>query len=253
MNSLYQISDELLSIFNEIEANEGEVNEEQLAALEIAEEQLHEKLVSYKRAIRVWEADINSCKEEEKRIKAARNVKENRINKLKDGMLLAVQRFGYEGKPNKKGKTNKFYELSDGRLFTRTTESVELDENRLNILNSLLPAICSESYKIDSIDDSFVLINILTLLNEQLHLYYEGQPDFTITDLNNIRITYTDNIDIIDFIAKYNFIFKNKGVDFMLCNTEIATDKQQLKLVLNDPDKELTIAKIKETESLTIK
>ena len=116
MQSLYEISDELLSIFNEIENNDGEVNEEQLQALEIAQENLQEKLASYKRAIRCWESDINACKEEEKRIKTARQVKENRIDKLKDRMLGAILQFGYEGKPNKKGKTNHFYELPDGRI-----------------------------------------------------------------------------------------------------------------------------------------
>ena len=127
MQSLYQISDELLSIFNEIESNDGEINEEQLQALEIAQENLQEKLSSYKKAIRCWETDIDACKQEEKRIKAARQVKENRIDKLKDRMLFAIQQFGYEGKPNKNGKTNRFYELSDGRIFTKTTESIEIN------------------------------------------------------------------------------------------------------------------------------
>ena len=108
MNSLYQISDELLSIFANIEANEGEVTEEELLALEIKQEELNEKLSSYKKAIRCWESDIDACKQEEKRIKAARQVKENRIDKLKDRMLGAVLQFGYEGKANKKGKTNHF-------------------------------------------------------------------------------------------------------------------------------------------------
>ena len=147
MQSLYQISDELLSIFNEIESNDGEVNEEQLQALEIAQENLQEKLSSYKKAIRCWEADINACKEEEKRIKTARQVKENRIDKLKDRMLGAVLQFGYESKPNKKGKTNHFYELSDGRIFTKTTENTEINENRINILINLLIEICEDDIR----------------------------------------------------------------------------------------------------------
>ena len=46
---------------------------------------------------------------------------------------------------------------------------------------------------------------------------------------------------------------KNKGVDVETCSVDISTDKQQLKVVLHDPDKELTIAKLKESQSLTIK
>lgn len=253
MSSLYQISEDLLNIFANIEENEGEVTEEELLALEIKQEELNEKLASYKKAIRVWNADIDACKAEEKRLKDARSVKENRINKLKDRMLNAVITFGYEGKPNAKGKSNHYYELPDGRMYTRTTESVELDENRLTILKNLIPVVCSESYKLDIIGNPLCLNQILELINEQLHIYYEGVPDFTITDLNNIRFDYKDSIDIVDLIISYSGKLKNIGIDVTSYGIDISTDKQQLKLVLNDPDKDLTIAKLKETQSLTIK
>ena len=77
--NLYEISNKILGIFANAEANDGEITDEEYADLEIAEEELSQKLADYKKAIRVWEGDINSCKEEEKRIKAARQVKENRI------------------------------------------------------------------------------------------------------------------------------------------------------------------------------
>lgn len=253
MSSLYDISQDILNIFAVIEENEGEVTEEQLNALEIKQEELQEKLASYKKAIRVWNSDIDACKAEEKRLKDARTVKENRINKLKDRMLNAVLTFGYEGKPNSKGKSNHYYELPDGRMFTRTSESVELDENRLNILRNLIPVICSESYKLDIVGNPLYLPQILELVNEQLHIYYEGVPDFTLTDLDNIRFEYKDCVDITDLILAYSGKLKNKGVDVETCSVDISTDKQQLKLVLNNPDKQLTIAKLKETQSLTIK
>ena len=253
MNSLYTISEELLSIFARIEENEGEVTEEELLELEIKEEELQEKLASYKKAIRVWNADVDACKAEEKRIKEARSVKENRINKLKDRMLNAVLTFGYEGKPNAKGRTNHFYELPDGRMYTRTTESVELDENRINILINLIPTICSESYRLDAIGNPNIQKEILDLLNEQLHIYYEGVSDFTMTDLTNIRFVYSDTVDVVDLLLSYSGKLKNKGVDAILCEVSASADKQHLKLILNDPDKDLTIAKLKETQSLTIK
>lgn len=253
MNSLYDISQDILNIFAVIEENEGEVTEEQLEALEIKQGELQEKLASYKKAIRVWNSDIDACKAEEKRLKDTRTVKENRINKLKDKMLDAVLTFGYEGKPNAKGRSNHYYELPDGRMFTRTNESVELDENRLNILRNLIPVICSESYKLDIVGNPLYLAQVLELVNEQLHIYYEGVPDFTIADLNNIRFEYKDYVDITDLILAYSGKLKNKGVDAETCSVDISTDKQHLKLVLSDPDKQLTIAKIKETQSLTIK
>ena len=253
MQSLYEISDELLSIFNEIENNDGEVNEEQLQALEIAQENLQEKLASYKRAIRCWESDINACKEEEKRIKAARQIKENRIDKLKDRILGAVLQFGYEGKPNKKGKTNHFYELPDGRIFTKTTESVEINENRINILINLLIEICKEDIESLSINKEELYNDILNKINEKLHLFYEGQEDFTIDDLNLLVFNYSVEINLKDLICKYaNNIKDYKEMEIPFLGLSFITPKSMLKLAL-DGGNDLTIAKIKETQSITIK
>lgn len=253
MNSLYQISEELLSIFNNIEANEGEVSEEELLALEIKQEELNEKLASYKKAIRCWESDIDACKQEEKRIKAARQVKENRIEKLKDRILGAVLQFGYEGKANKKGKTNRYYELPDGRIFTKTTESVEINENRINILINLLIEICKENTESLPINKEELYADILNKINEKLHLFYEGQEDFTIDDLNLLVFNYSVEINLKDLIRKYSFnIADYNNMEIPFSGLSIVTPKSILKLAL-DTGNELSIAKIKETQSITIK
>lgn len=253
MQSLYQISDELLSIFNEIESNDGEVNEEQLQALEIAQENLQEKLSSYKKAIRCWEADIDACKQEEKRIKAARQVKENRITNLKDRMLGAVLQFGYEGKANKKGKTNHFYELPDGRIFTKTTESIEINENRNAILINLLIEICKDDIRAFPYENEEFYEFILNKLNEKLHLYYESQEDFTIKDLQICILNYTVEITIKDLITKYSEHIKEyTELSIPFLGLSNITPKSIFKLAL-ECDENLTIAKIKETQSITIK
>ena len=253
MQSLYQISDELLSIFNEIESNDGEVNEEQLQALEIAQENLQEKLSSYKKAIRCWEADIDACKQEEKRIKAARQVKENRIDKLKDRMLGAVLQFGYEGKANKKGKTNHFYELPDGRIFTKTTESIELNKNRINILINLLIEICKEGITSFPYDDGEFYEFILNNINEKLHTFYEGQEDFTLIDLKSAVFTYSVDIHVKNLILFYSrFIKEYDDLGLPFLGLSYTTPRAIIKIML-DLEEDLTIAKIKETQSITIK
>lgn len=253
MNSLYQISEELLSIFNNIEANEGEVTEEELLALEIKQEELNEKLASYKKAIRCWESDIDACKQEEKRIKAARQVKENRIDKLKDRMLEAVLQFGYEGKANKKGKTNRYYELPDGRIFTKTTEGTELNENRINILISLLIEICKDDIKTFPYDNEEFYDFILNKINEKLHIFYESQQDFILEDLKSAIFNYNIEINIKDLILRYSHFIKehcDNGLPFL--GLSYNTPKTVIKTML-DLGEELTIAKIKETQSITIK
>ena len=253
MNSLYQISEDILATFNEIEANEGEVTEEQLAFLEIKQEELQEKLTSYKKAIRVWDADIEACKAEEKRLKTARQIKENRIDRLKDRMLQAVLTFGYDGKANKKGKTNKFYELTDGRLFTKTIEGTELNENRINILINLLIEVCKENIEVFPNDEEEFYEFILNNINEKLHQYYEGNQDFTIDDLKISVFNYSVEINIKDLILKYSENIKEYDeLNIPFLGLSFITPKNILKLAL-DVDTDLTIAKIKETQSITIK
>lgn len=253
MNSLYQISEDILAIFNEIEANEGEVTEEQLEFLEIKQEELQEKLTSYKKAIRVWDADIEACKAEEKRIKTARQIKENRIDRLKDRMLQAVLTFGYDGKANKKGKTNKFYELTDGRLFTKTIESVEIEENRNAILINLLIEICKDDIEVFPYENEEFYEFILNKINEKLHLYYEGLEDFTIKDLQICVLNYTVEINIKDLITKYSDRIKEYNeLTIPFLGLSNITPKPILKLALQ-LNENITIAKLKETESLTIK
>ncbi len=253
MNSLYQISDELLSIFANIEANEGEVTEEELLALEIKQEELNEKLSSYKKAIKCWESDIDACKQEEKRIKAARQVKENRIDKLKDRMLGAVLQFGYEGKANKKGKTNHFYELPDGRIFTKTTESTEINENRINILINLLIEICKEDIESFPYNNEEFFEFILNNVNEKLHVFYEGQEDFTLIDLKSAVFTYSVDVDIKNLILYYSrFIKEYDELGLPFLGLSYITPKAIIKTML-DLEEDLTIAKIKETQSITIK
>lgn len=247
MDSLYKISDDLLSIFNEIEMNEGEITEELLEQLQITKDNLDEKLRSYKRAIRVWEADVNACKEEEKRIKNARSVKENRISRLKDNMLFAVKTFGQEG------KTNRYYELPDGRLFTRTSTSTEIDENRINILISLIIELCKDDIRVFPADEDEFYSFILKKINDKVRMYYEGIEEFTLDDICILTFNYNVEVSMLDLILKYAQNIKDytdNGLPFT--GLTFTPNKPMLKLALQC-NKELTIAKLKETESLTIK
>ena len=112
MDSLYQISEDLLAIFANIEENEGEVTEEELQALEIKQEELNEKLSSYKKAIRVWNADVDACKAEEKRLKDAKEQlakAERLVNDMKDYYTDSVEKLA-EARNEIEDILNEFYE-----------------------------------------------------------------------------------------------------------------------------------------------
>lgn len=101
MASLYEISNDILRIFNDVEVAEGEITDEQYDALQIKQEELKEKLTNYVKAIKSWEVDEKALKDEKKRLNDRQTVFKNRIERLKKAMLEAVINFGETGKNNK--------------------------------------------------------------------------------------------------------------------------------------------------------
>lgn len=98
MASLYEISNDILRIFNDVEVAEGEITDEQYDALQIKQEELKEKLTNYFKAIKSWEVDEKALKDEKKRFNDRQTVFKNRIERLKKAMLEAVINFGETGK-----------------------------------------------------------------------------------------------------------------------------------------------------------
>lgn len=244
MANLYEISDKLLSIFNNIENNEGEVTEEELAELEITKEQLDEKLKQYKKAILNWESDVVSCKEEEKRIKENRIIKEHRIERLKNYMLDAIVKFGYDGKSK-----NKYYDLPDGKLYTRNTDEVIYNEDRINILIN----ICYELIE-NYTDDGR---SVLEKINELKKLHYDYMDDYTEDDLQYLSFKFEDTISINDIFTKYISVIKaiKEETDYNIPLGLISNNprKISIKPLLSNNTINMTTANIKHNTSLTIK
>lgn len=87
MANLYEISNDILCIFDKVEQAEGEITDEQYDELCIKQEELKEKLDSYVKAIKVWQVDEQALKDEKKRFNDRQNVYKNRIERLKKQCL----------------------------------------------------------------------------------------------------------------------------------------------------------------------
>ena len=251
MASLYNIENDLLDLFAEIEANDGEVTDEQLEALNIKEEELQNKLDNYYKAIQNWKADMAACKEEEKRIYNTRKKYENRIEKLKSIMLNTVNVFGTEG------KNNKFIELPTARIYTKSSKSVEVDEERTALLINAMIGFITEAYNNDCLytGNDVDFAGILQAVNA--NVIAEQGPNFkpyTIDDLAILSVDVTYNGSFMTM-----FTGKEKVLELiasLYINTIVKqnTPKEAFKYTIevNGPDK-ITIAKIVENQSLQIK
>lgn len=230
MASLYEISNDILRIFNDVEVAEGEITDEQYDALQIKQEELKEKLTNYVKAIKSWEVDEKALKDEKKRLNDRQTVFKNRIKRLKKAMLEAVINFG------ETGKNNKFIELPNVRIFTKNTQSVEINETRINILiykfRDLIQELVQQGilYTGEDVD----LVGILDSINAQcIAEYGEDFSPFSISDLEYLTINISYSNTIGKLLRNNPDILNHIGKDMF--NTEITngTSKDEIKNVIN--------------------
>lgn len=127
--NLYEIQDELLTIYNELEASEGLVDDELYAKLEITQEQFRDKVGNYARFIKTLESKVAFAEAEITRIEKYIKPKETLIDKLKQTLLDAIKRFGE--KDSKKDIWR--YEVDTFRLSIRSSKSVTIfDEQKID-------------------------------------------------------------------------------------------------------------------------
>lgn len=230
MASLYEISNDILRIFNDVEVAEGEITDEQYDALQIKQEELKEKLTNYVKAIKSWEVDEKALKDEKKRLNDRQTVFKNRIKRLKKAMLEAVINFG------ETGKNNKFIELPNFRIFTKNTQSVEINEPRINILinkfRDLIRELVQQGilYTGEDVD----LVGILDSINAQcIAEFGEDFSPFNISDLKHIKIniSYTDTIE--ELLKNNPDILQHLGKEVFRTEVINVTSKDEMKRVIN--------------------
>ena len=255
MSSLYEIDNHLQGLINEIEENGGEVSEETLKELEIAQEELNNKLTSYCQVIQVYKNKVEAAKSEKKRINDLQNVRKNVIERIKNYMLDAVQRYGYDGKSG-----NKVVELDNFKIYTTNKKSITIDEERNEILRK-----CMISYIIDltrngilETGDEVDLTYLLEALN-QFTISEQGDDfePFTMADLKSSGIKIEISSTLFDLFKDKGYIAKLVGDNLVNLTISDDTKTDDVKFynaeAISIEQPGVTIAKEEINTSLTIK
>lgn len=260
--SLYQISDELQLLLNDIEENGGEITEEQEQQLEIAQEELDKKVENYCNAITILKSEEECAKNEKKRLNDLQNVKKNLIEKLKNSLLKTVNKFGYIGKSG-----NKVLDVTNHKLFTKATKSLVVDEERFNKLGKYVKDYLIELYKQgiletgENIDVSGMLgaINAIYKADYNANSVFEIEKElfvpFTESDLAAINFRF-------DYFISFNSLMNGKANDvtkLMLSPNAVLNYepdsmlKTYLEVKEQDNSCDITYAHLESKPSLTIK
>ena len=253
MSSLYQISEDILRIFDEVEQNDGEITDEQYDALTIKQEELKTKLDAYVKAIKSWEVDEKALKDEKKRFNDRQNVFKNRIERLKSVALEAVLAFGEHG------KSNMFIELPTCRLFSRASKSIEVDEERIRIFMSEFERYIRELVNADVLyaGKDADLQGILDCINANCRAEHgEDFEPFTLNDLIAIKINISQTASVYD-LFKSGLALNLYGKEPIYTKMENATTKDDWKTIIDSATTANTsyptMAKVVINQSLQIK
>ena len=137
--NIWQIQQDLLDIFNELEENGGELTPELEDKLNITQSEFKNKIENYLYVIKKTESDINACDAEAKRLTALKKSKQNTVDRIKSVMAKAIEQFGDE---NKNG--NKFIDLGTAKITVRTSNKVIVnDDFAENLVNNTFDEVRS--------------------------------------------------------------------------------------------------------------
>lgn len=123
MSNIFQISQDLLAVFQELEDNGGELTDELEAKLTVSQADFKTKIKSYTDVIKYTEGDIKLIDEEISRLKELKESKKKAIARLEKIVIWVIGMFG---EANKSG--NKFVDFGTGKVSVRNTEKVEVDD-----------------------------------------------------------------------------------------------------------------------------
>ena len=251
--SIFEIDKELYALYDEIEEAGGEITPEIEEKLELNGQEMTNKVKSITNYINKLKADILAIKSETDRLAKLKKSKENIITGLTKLVLFAINNYGTE---DKKGK--KWFDWGTGRVGVRKSESVEVDDKKVeNLVDVLKTTIINGIYtntlhQFDSIDPN-------AILDAAVHSsQIEGEitnSEVEIEDMDDVIVNVTIPVSMSNLLQGdgYMLLAKMGDVSKDGWSFKPSVDKKAMKVKLTDEGCTSNIAKVVENDNLTIK
>lgn len=254
--NIWQIQQELLSIFNELEENGGELTKELEQQLAISQENFCSKVENYTNAIKSVKADIAAIDQESKRLAELKKSKTAMVDRLSKVIIEAVDKFGDTTKTG-----GKFFDYGTGKVSIRNSQKVELNDDKIEAISGeLCKAIASEAMMGNASNrEDFTFEDIIqrckehSTIDNATGLYIKNPQDVTKEDIQNtvVEITFREQVQDLmkgdGFNLLKNLFMYNSGTSMIP-----KIDKNQLKNEMKYAT-DITIGEIVNNKTLTIK
>lgn len=203
--NIFEIQQDLLSIFDEIEENGGELTAELEEKLEITQENFKNKIESYVNLIRIKEGELYTISQEINRLEALQDTKQRLITRLQKIILQAVNKFG-----DTTPKGGKFFDYGTGKISIRKTQIVDTNDELIKFVGSNLLhelTVRKENNQLNVLPP-ITKEEILSNLNND----NEAPFDITSDDLDNIKFDISVEVNLNDILTSDNFEFIKEAI-----------------------------------------
>lgn len=245
--NIFQISQELLNIFQELEDNGGELTEELESQLAVTQADFKEKVKSYSDIIKYTNSEIDLIDKEIARLKDLKESKEKAIDRLKKVIIWAVGMFGETTKSG-----GKFVDFGTGKVSIRNSQKVEVNtditdsvvKNVFSYLNML--NYTKELEYADGVDCG----DLIKALKDM-----DNPVDITEDELYHIGASLSLDINLRDLLTNNGVDFIRKFLTFVQTyKAKSNVSKTALKPILEENKTDLHhIASIVSNQTVTIK
>lgn len=244
--NIYQIQQDLLAIFDELENNGGELTPELENKLAITQDEFKDKVENYTNVIKTLDGDMAAIKVEQARLKTLYDRKEKVAKKLKEIIINAINEFG-----DTKKTGVKYLDYGTGEVSIRKTQVVEVNEPLVKYVGDYLGRMvtfnkeCNQLGVIDHIERS----EIVTDVAQNTDMAVGGD------DLNHINVDLSLTIPLKDLATGEGYPALREIVkysDFYKLSTSVS--KTAIKPELKENGSCMpNLAKLDINESLIIK
>lgn len=251
MSNIFQIKQELLAIFDELEENGGELTPELEEQLNITQDSFKEKVKDYTNAIKTLQNDIVDIKAEKARLNDLQKSKEKTIERLKAIMVEAIEMFGDTTKTG-----GKFIDYGTGKVSVRNTEAVDVNEEVINrFTNRYLTALRWYA-------DNNQLQQGLVTPEELLNFANTKSPSeededivrLSFDDLTNLKASISADITLDDLLqTDKGFQLAKALIEYGIFDVTAKADKISIKKEAKENHTMPIYANLVQNKSVTIK
>lgn len=251
MANIYQIKQDLLAIFDELEENDGELTPELEEQLNITQEEFRDKIKSYSNAVKMLENDIVGIKAEKARLNDIQKSKEKTIERLKKIMIDAVELFGDTTKSG-----SKYLDFGTGKVSIRNTQVVEVEEDVTErFVNRALT--CLRWYQQNNQLDTITASDVLDYCNSKSPDEETNGDEITILskeDIAQIKANIDLDISVNDLLTTESGMKLAKALaEYSVFTCKAKVSKTDIKANAKENHTMPVFAKLVDNQTLTIK